>query len=162
MPVEESPRPKNSRPSRAAGGKRTKRAGKPIPGAYLQLMHRFLLRPIQSDDELEEAAEVADDLAARDENLRQEERDYFDVLCHLIEKYEDEVVRLPDVGGAAMLRFLIEQRGVTQQTVAAEAGIANSTLSAVLKGTRRLNLEHIEKLAPYFGVEPAVFLPGNE
>jgi HTH-type transcriptional regulator / antitoxin HigA len=154
--------PKKSRPSQAAGGKRPKRRGKPIPAAYLQLMRRFLLRPLQADDELAEAAEVADDLAAREENLRQEERDYFDVLCHLIEKYEDEVVRLPDVAGAAMLRFLIEQRGVTQQTVAAEAGISNSTLSAVLKGSRRLNIGHIEKLASYFGVEPAVFLPGNE
>jgi len=125
-------------------------------------MHRFLLRPIQSDDELTEAAEVADDLAAREDSLRQEERDYFDVLCHLIENYEEEKVSLPDIGGADMLRFLIEQRGVTQQAVAAEAGVANSTLSAVLRGTRKLTLAHIEKLAPYFAVELAVFLPGNE
>ena len=54
-----------------------------------------------------------------------------------------------------------DQRGVTQQTVAAEAGIANSTLSAVLTGHRALTLKHVEKLAAYFGVEPAVFLPGN-
>lgn len=161
MPVEESPKPKK-RPPRPAAGKRPAERRRPIPAAYLQLMHRFLLRPIQSDLELAEAAEVADDLAAREEGLRQEERAYFDVLCHLIEKYEDEAAALPDVGGAAMLRFLIEQRGVTQQTVAAEAGIANSTLSAVLKGSRRLNLDHIEKLAPYFDVEPTVFLPGNE
>ena len=69
---------------------------------------------------------------------------------------------VPDVSGADMLRFLIGQRGVTQRAVAEEAGIANSTISAVLQGRRELTRTHIEKLSAYFGVEPSVFLPGND
>ena len=60
-----------------------------------------------------------------------------------------------------MLRFLIDQRGVTQQTVSKETGIANSTITALLKGGREMTRKHIETFARYFGVEPAAFLPGN-
>jgi HTH-type transcriptional regulator/antitoxin HigA len=125
-------------------------------------MQRFLLRPIGSDSELAQASAVADELASRRAPLRLEEAQYFGVLCDLIERYEEEAVAMPDVGAAEMLRFLIDQRGVSQQVVAAEAGVASSTLSAVLTGTRELTLKHIQRLAAYFGVEPAVFLPGSK
>jgi HTH-type transcriptional regulator/antitoxin HigA len=123
-------------------------------------MGRFWLRPLQTDQELTEAMMVADCLASRKEALLPEEEKYFEVLCDLIEKYEDEHVIIPDAGSADILRFLIEQRGVTQQTVALETGIANSTISAVLGGDRELTRKHIERMAVYFGVEPAVFFPG--
>jgi HTH-type transcriptional regulator/antitoxin HigA len=57
-----------------------------------------------------------------------------------------------------MLRHLIDAKGVTLSEVGARAGIALSTLSAVLNGKRKLNRGHIQKLAPYFGVAPGVFL----
>jgi HTH-type transcriptional regulator / antitoxin HigA len=62
------------------------------------------------------------------------------------------------VGDADLLRFLIEQRGVTQAGVAAGAGIAESTISEVLAGKRTLNRRQIAKLARYFHVEPGAFL----
>jgi HTH-type transcriptional regulator/antitoxin HigA len=100
-------------------------------------------------------------LTNRLEALRVEEQEYLDVLSDLVEQYEQEHLPVADVSAADILRFLIEQRGVTQQSVARETGIANSTISAVLKGGRELTRRHIESLAAYFGVEPAVFLPGN-
>ena len=129
-----------------------------VPRAYLRLMERFLLRPINDDRELAEAAAMLDELASRKDPLLPEEQEYFDVLCDLIERYEDITIPMPDVSAAEMLAFLIEQRGVLQQTVAKETGIANSTLSALLRGTRELTRKHIEKLAAYFGVEGGVFL----
>jgi len=82
-------------------------------------------------------------------------------LRDLVERYEAEAVPMPDVSAVEMLQFLIGQHGVTQQTVARKTGIANSTISALLTGERQLTRTHIEKLAVYFGVKPAVFLPGN-
>lgn len=136
-------------------------AGQPVPKTYLTLLKRFLLRPIQTDDELAQATAVADELACK-ETFQVGEEAYFDVLCDLIERYETETVPMPDMDAASVLRFLIEQRGVTQETVAKETGIASSTISAVLGRSRELTRKHIETLAAYFSVEPAVFLPGNE
>jgi HTH-type transcriptional regulator/antitoxin HigA len=124
-------------------------------------VEQFRLRPLQSADELTQAIALVDHLVSRKEPLLPEEEDYLEVLSDLIEQYEDRHEPVPDVSAAALLRFLIEQRGVTQQTVAKETGIANSTISAVLNGDRELTRQHIEKLAAYFGAEPAVFLPGN-
>ena len=56
-----------------------------------------------------------------------------------------------------MIRFLIEAKQVTQSQVAAGTGIAESTVSAVLAGKRKLNRNHIGKLAKYFHVSTAVF-----
>ena len=144
--------------------RRTRVLGKPVPKAYLRLVERFLLRPIGNDPELDEALALADELFDRP-NLLPEEQQYLDVLCDLIKAYEDVVCPIRDVSAAEMLRFLIDQRGVTQQTVAKETGIANSTITALLKegrpGGRDMTRRHIEAFARYFGVEPAVFLPGN-
>jgi HTH-type transcriptional regulator / antitoxin HigA len=124
-------------------------------------MGKFLLRPIENEQDLTEATALADDLFDRP-NLLPEEQKYLDVLCELIERYEDEHEPIRDVSAAEMLRFLIAQRGAKQQTVSQETGIANSTVTALLKGDRGLTRRHIETFARYFGVEPAVFLPGNE
>ena len=136
-------------------------AGRPIPKAYLQLMERFLLKPIDNEQELAAATSLADELFDRAELLPEEEQ-FLDVLCDLMEAYEDEHHPIADVGAAPMLRFLIDQCGVTQQTVSRETRIANSTITALLKGSRQMTRKHLEALARYFGVEPAVFLPGNE
>ena len=59
---------------------------------------------------------------------------------------------------ADLLRFLIEQKNVTQAAVATGAGIAESTISEVLAGKRKLNRSQIGKLARYFHVEPGSFI----
>jgi HTH-type transcriptional regulator/antitoxin HigA len=62
------------------------------------------------------------------------------------------------VGDAELLRFLIEQKGITQNAAASGAGISESTVSEVLAGKRKLNRTRIAKLARYFHVEPGAFL----
>jgi HTH-type transcriptional regulator / antitoxin HigA len=131
-----------------------------MPKAYLRLLKKFRLRPIQDGLELAEATALADQLFDRPKLLPEEEQ-YLDVLCDLIEAYEDEHYAIADVGAAAMLRFLIDQRGVTQQTAAQESGVANSTITALIKGRRQMTRKQIESFSRYFGVEPAVFLPSD-
>jgi HTH-type transcriptional regulator/antitoxin HigA len=57
-----------------------------------------------------------------------------------------------------MVRHLIEARGVTQAMVAAETGIAESALSEMLAGKRRMAVKHVKALARYFGVKPDLIL----
>ncbi len=129
---------------------------------YLDLVRQFPLRPIRSEKELDRAVKVIDSLTDRP-SLSADENDYLNVLGDLVEAYEEERYPMPNkVSDARMLRHLIEAKGVSQTEVAKATGIANSTISAVLKGIRQLTREHIGKLANYFHVDPGVFIFGEQ
>lgn len=123
---------------------------------YLELVLAFPLRPIRMETELDDATRVIDSLIDLDE-LSGPERDYLDVLTDLVEAYETEHYSAEPVTDADMLQFLLETKGVTQSVAAKGAGIAESTVSEVLSGKRKLNRKQIGKLAKYFHVEPGVF-----
>jgi len=124
---------------------------------YLDLVRQFPLRPLRTDADLDAAVTVIDALIDRS-RITAAEQDYLDVLSDLVEAYEDETIPMRPVGDAELLRFLVEQKSVTQAEAASGAGIAESTISAVLGGKRKLNRTQIANLARYFHVEPGVFL----
>lgn len=124
---------------------------------YLDLVRQFPLRPLRSDADLDAAVAVIDALIDQP-RLTPPEHDYLDVLSDLVEAYETETIPMRPVSDADLLRFLIEQKSVTQAAVATGAGIAESTISEVLACKRKLNRTQVSKLARYFHVEPGVFL----
>ena len=124
---------------------------------YLDLVRQFPLRPLRTDADLDAAVAVIDGLLDRPK-LTAPEQDYLDVLSDLVEAYEAETIPMRPVGDAELLRFLIEQQGITQAAVAAGTRIAESTVSEVLAGKRKLNRSQIAKLARYFHVEPGTFM----
>ena len=126
---------------------------------YLALIRELPLRPIRTEVELDRAITMVDALSDR-ETLTADEHDYLLVLSDLIEKYEDERYPIPVVSGISMLRYLIDSKGVTRAKVAVEAGIAESTLSEILAGKRKLGIKHVTILARYFKVDPGLFIPG--
>jgi HTH-type transcriptional regulator/antitoxin HigA len=134
---------------------RSKRIG--VEDRYLDLVRRFPLRPLRNGADLDAAVEMIDSLLDQS-RLSQAEQDYLDVLSDLVESYENEHVSIRPAGDADLLRFLMEQKGVTQAAVAAESGIAESTISEVLTGKRELNRTQIVKLSRYFHIEPGAFL----
>ena len=138
---------------------KTRTLKKNVQDRYLELVQYVPLRPIRNEEELVEAINMVDyliDLIDR-RKLNADEKDYLDVLADLIEKYESEHIIFKKSPDHKMLQFLIENKGVTQAQVAKECRIAESTISAVLAGARKLNRNHIGKLASYFHVEPGVF-----
>ncbi len=84
---------------------------------------------------------------------------YLDALTDLVAVYENEYVPIADAPAGDVLRELVASSGLTQQKLAKAVGIAQSTISAVLSGNRKLTTEQMVKLAGYFKVSPAVFLP---
>jgi HTH-type transcriptional regulator / antitoxin HigA len=128
--------------------------------AYLTLVQAFPLRPIRSEKELDSAIRRIDALLDQKRRNRAEE-DYLEVLGNLVERYEAERHPEQPISDAAMLRHLIDAKGVPQAEVARAAGIANSTISAVLHGNRTLSRNHIGRLAAYFHVAPSVFAFGS-
>jgi HTH-type transcriptional regulator / antitoxin HigA len=79
------------------------------------------------------------------------------MLGDLIEQYESEAHPIAPISDVEMLHHLIEAKGVSQTQVSKATGIADSTISEVLKGKRSLNRHHIGILSRYFRVLPDVF-----
>ncbi len=124
---------------------------------YIVLIQEFPLRPLRSDRELDRAVAMIDRLLARG-GLARDEEDYLDVLSDLIARYEDEHYPIEPISGLDALRHLVESSGKTQATVAAGAGLPESTLSEILLGRRRLNTRRIGILARYFRLDPGLSL----
>ena len=143
-------------------GSKIKGSTKQTKDTYLELVRRCPLRPIRTEAELDRAQAMLNELLDRDA-LDAGEGDYLDVLGDLVERYEDKAHPIPtdDLTEAEMLEHLIEAKGVKQVDVARGAGIAESTLSEVLAGKRKLTRGQVEKLARYFRVGPSVFLSGE-
>jgi HTH-type transcriptional regulator / antitoxin HigA len=124
--------------------------------SYLELVLKFPLRPLRTDKELDRAIKMIDSLIIRGD-VDAGEQDYLDILTDIVERYEANEHPMPSVSDAAMLRHLIDARGVTQSKLAADVKIPMSTISEVLNGKRRLNRNHIAALCKFFGVSAAVF-----
>jgi HTH-type transcriptional regulator/antitoxin HigA len=87
-------------------------------------------------------------------------QEYLDALTDLVEIYENEHEPIPDASEADVLRELIRSSGLSQMKLAKQVGISQSTISAVLNGTRSLTREQVVSLASFFRVSPAAFLAG--
>lgn len=85
-----------------------------------------------------------------------------DTLGTLIHAYEETHYPMPDVSGAEMLRYFMDEHGLRQsdlsEIVAIEFIASQGVVSEVLKGIRELNVRQIRALAKRFGVSPAVFV----
>jgi HTH-type transcriptional regulator/antitoxin HigA len=132
-------------------------AGRRVPDTYLRLVKRFPLIHLRDEAHLDEALAVIDGLLRRDRDPGAQE--YLDVLTDLVAAYEDEHVPMPDVSEADVLRELIRSHGLSQTELARTVGMAQSTISAVLTGARSLTKGQVLKLARFFGIGPAAFLP---
>ena len=79
-----------------------------------------------------------------------------DTLGTLIHVYEEEHYPIPDVTGAEVLRFLMDEHGLTQSDLP-EVG-SQGVVSEILNGKRELNARQIRSLAQKFRVSSAVFV----
>jgi len=120
------------------------------------LTREIPLRPIRN--EADHAAAVAAlgrllDAGAADESHPL--ADLAAILGELVGDYEDRQPRA-QVSGVDMLRFLMQQHGLSQRDLP-EVG-SQGVVSEVLAGKRTLNLRHARRLAERFGVGIEVFL----
>ena len=79
-----------------------------------------------------------------------------DTLGALIHVYEEEHYPIPDVTGAEVLRYLMDERGLTQSDLP-EVG-SQGVVSEILNGKRDLNVRQARLLAEKFKVSSAVFI----
>jgi HTH-type transcriptional regulator / antitoxin HigA len=113
---------------------------------------------IHSDEELVEYTKALFELTAESDPTPEQE-EAIELLTLLIEHYQSKHYPVPDAEPVEVLRFLLDQNGLSQRDIAAELG-GESTVSLVLSGKRRLNRDHIERLSRRFHISPSVFFGG--
>lgn len=126
--------------------------------SYLELIKEHPLTSIKDGAQLTEAQHALGKLLAKGA-LNEGEEQYLDALSDLMTVYEDAHVWIPKASDEDVLRHLMEANNVNQKRVAAETGIAESTISSVLNGKRQLTRSHAAGLAAFFHVPASAFLP---
>jgi HTH-type transcriptional regulator / antitoxin HigA len=79
-----------------------------------------------------------------------------DTLGTLVHAYEEEHYPISEASGVDVLRFLMEEHGLTQSNLP-EVG-SQGVVSEILNGKRELNVRQIRALAGRFKVSAAVFV----
>lgn len=127
---------------------------------YIQLLQKFPPRTITNDQELEATQKVIDRLLDRPQ-LTEDESDYLNVLGTLVFDYEQKSEPIPDIYGVELLKVLLIERQLRQKDLV-PVFKTESIVSDILNGKRQLTVRHIQELAQFFNLSPAVFLPEEQ
>jgi HTH-type transcriptional regulator / antitoxin HigA len=127
---------------------------------YIDLLNEFPPRPIKSGKDFIAIQKVVDALLDA-KKLSSDQQEYLNLLGMIIHEYEGKTVEIPDIHGVELLNVLIEEWNLKQKDLV-PIFKTESIVSAVLNGHRQLTVEHIQKLAEFFGLSPAVFFPRFE
>jgi HTH-type transcriptional regulator/antitoxin HigA len=122
---------------------------------YLRLIQELPLVSIMSGEHLDEAQAMIDRLTGK-KKLDGGEQAYLDALCDLVVVYEDQHHSIPMASDADLLRHLMEAKGVTQNQIHKDTGLAKSGISEVLSGKKPFSKNMIGVLAAYFHVPMSV------
>src|ERR1700722_13781696 len=121
-----------------------------------EMIARGAPRVIHNDEELEAYTGALFELTVLDKPSPSES-EAIELLTLLIERYEQARYPVPKASAVNVVRFLIEQQGVTQRDLIPEFG-SESAVSMFLAGKRKLTLEQVRKLAARFHLSADVFL----
>ena len=127
-----------------------------LPKDYAGLCRLLTPRPIRDKAEFENVTEITDVMAGH--KLTPDQEDYFDLLCRLIEDYEKERVDAPKVTVLEALQHLLDAHGMSAADLARLLEVHRTLGAMILRGERKLTLNHVRTLARHFGVSADVFL----
>lgn len=116
------------------------------------------LRPIRSAEEYDRTVALMNnllDIVADDENHALS--GLLDLVSELVGDYDAEHFAIEASEPREVLRYLIETRGLKQSDLAEV--VPQSNLSAILAGKRKISTTLAGKLAKFFNISPAVFVP---
>lgn len=101
------------------------------------------VQPIHNDGDLSQALERIDALWGA--SVGTPEGDELDILTMLVERYEDVHYALPPSDPVAAIKFMMEQKGLTQKDMVQYLGSASKT-SEVLNRKRPLSINMVKRL----------------
>ena len=129
-----------------------------LPKDYLGLCQRYVPRPLHDAADYAAACQAIEPLAGFEERFTADQADYFEAVGSFIEAYDRPRVKWPKGSATDALNFLLEQHNLSAAELSRLLGADRSLGSKILRGERRLTVDHIRVLARHFNVEPGVFL----
>ena len=126
-----------------------------MPKSYKSLcMEVFLPRPIHDKAAYEEALEAVEPFWGWEERMTHDQNDWFAMVTDVIGDYEDEhEPPFPESNPENVLRYLTEDAcGWSGADLARFLGLHPTMGSKILRGERKLTVDHIRKLAKEFNV----------
>jgi len=117
------------------------------------------LRPIHTDDEYDRMVALMNSLLdATGDDEKHHLSGLLDLVGDLVSRYEQEHYPIEPAEPKEVLRLLMDARGLKQEDLSAI--VPQSNLSAILSGKRKISATLAGKLGKFFGISPAVFVPG--
>lgn len=122
------------------------------------LVAHFMPRPIHDGVGYENICEIADAFAGYEGQMTADQEDYYDLLCTLIERYDEGRIKWPKVTGLAMLKHLVGNHEMTGAGLSRLLGSSGKLGAMILRGERAITAEHARTLGRHFGLNPGVFI----
>lgn len=127
-----------------------------LPKDYVGLCKLLMPRPIHDKVDLENVTEMAEALAGH--ALTEDQTDYFDLLSSLIETFDREHVLPSKVSGLEALRHLVKEHGMSGADLSRLLDAHRTLGPMILRGERKLTIQHLRTLSEHFGVSAELFL----
>lgn len=124
---------------------------------YGELLSHYQPRRIRTEAENERALAIVETLMHRSDRSP-EENELYDLLILLIETFETEAYQ-PGTASSphSMLKFLMEQQGLTTAELAIPLG-SEAIATAALTDDYEFSISQIKSLGELFKVDPSVFV----
>jgi HTH-type transcriptional regulator/antitoxin HigA len=127
-----------------------------FPKDYAGLCRILTPRPIHDSVELQNVIEITDAMAGH--KLTRDQEDYFDLLCRLIENYEEDHLDALKITALEALQHLLEAHDISATGLARLLGVHRTLGAMILRGERQLTLNHVRTLTRRFRVSADLFL----
>jgi HTH-type transcriptional regulator/antitoxin HigA len=137
---------------------KTKLRFQDLPKDYESLCRVFLPRPIHDRVDYANTVEVADAMALWSDEFTQDQTDYFELLCSLIEEHDAKTVKWPKVSGIEILKHLLSEQGLVPADLSRILRGSRNLGAMILRGERRLTLDHVRTLSRRFRVSADLFV----
>jgi HTH-type transcriptional regulator/antitoxin HigA len=129
-----------------------------LPKDYTGLCQRYVPRPLHDAADYAAARQAIEPLLGLESRLNADQTDYLEAVSSFIETYDEARVKWPEGTPLDTLKFLLEQHDLSAADLSRILGSDRSLGPKLLRGERRLTVDHIRTLAQRFNIEPGILL----
>ena len=128
-----------------------------VPRRFGELARRLPPRAISTESQHLATVQMIDRLMSV-ARLGKDQRSYLETLVQLVQVYEATRHPVAARGGIDALRHLLDENDMNASDLARTLGVHVSMGTKILRGERRLTVDHVKALAAAFKVRPEIFL----
>jgi HTH-type transcriptional regulator/antitoxin HigA len=110
------------------------------------------IKPIRSEKDYRAALKRIDELIARDPKEETDAFDELDLISTLVESYENVHYQIEAPDPVSAIRYIMEERGLTQKDLVKHFNGSKGLVSSFLSGKRELSKSVIKALHKELGI----------